>query len=245
MSSITPGAIFSSLPLVDLEHLTGEHTTMILAPHPDDESLGCGGLIAESCLRGRPPVVVIVTDGTGSHPSSVSFPPARLRELREHEARDAVSALGLPTDRLHFLRLRDGHMPKSGLRYDAAMERLVRLFARCGCKTIAAPWLYDPHCDHEATQKIARALSLKVRARLLSYPVWGWLLSDTANISLRRIIGWRVDIRTHATVKRAAIESHRSQYSNLITDDPDGFKLPAELLAAFNQPYETFLYTRL
>src|SRR5260370_23871041 len=46
----------------------------------------------------------IVTDGTGSHPSSRTYPPGRLRALREREALQAVTILGLPPERLHFLR---------------------------------------------------------------------------------------------------------------------------------------------
>ena len=59
----------------DLDEITGNRCALILAPHPDDESLGCGGLIAEACARGRPPAVIIVSDGTGSHPLSREYPP--------------------------------------------------------------------------------------------------------------------------------------------------------------------------
>jgi len=245
MSSIAPLALFSSLPIVGIEQLTGNNPAMILAPHPDDESLGCAGLIAESCMRGNPPIVVIATDGTGSHPSSVSFPPPRLRKLREHEARDAVSALGLPLDRLHFLGLPDGHMPTAGFRYDRAVKTIVWLFRHYACRTIFAPWLHDPHSDHEATQKIARVVASILNARLFSYPIWGWLLPNTPNTSQRPITGWRFDIGQHISAKRTAIHSHRSQYLGLITDDPSAFSLPANLLSFFDQPFETFLDTRL
>jgi LmbE family N-acetylglucosaminyl deacetylase len=245
MRSIAPSALFSSLPIVGIEQLTGNNPAMILAPHPDDESLGCGGLIAESCMSGNPPVVVIATDGTGSHPSSVSFPPPRLRRLREQEARDAVSALGLPPGRLHFLGLPDGDMPTTGFRYDIALNTIVWLFRHYACRTLFAPWLHDPHSDHEAAQQIARVVATEVNARLLSYPIWGWLLPDTPNASQKPITGWRFGIGQHISAKRTAIQSHRSQYSGLITDDPGAFSLPVNLLSAFDQPFETFLDTPL
>ena len=91
-----------SLPIADLDAITGGGTALVLAPHPDDESLGCGGLIAEACARGHPPVVAVLTDGTMSHPSSPSHPAPRLKALREAEARAAVESLGLSPDRLHF-----------------------------------------------------------------------------------------------------------------------------------------------
>ena len=83
------------LPWRDRDEIVGAAPLLVLAPHPDDESLGCGGLIAESCARGRDVHVAILTDGTGSHPSSPSYPAPRLRALRQREALAAVEALGL------------------------------------------------------------------------------------------------------------------------------------------------------
>jgi LmbE family N-acetylglucosaminyl deacetylase len=243
MNNVPPRTVLSSLPVADLDQITGGHTTMILAPHPDDESLACGGLIAESCARARPPIVVIMTDGTGSHPSSISYPPTRLRDLREREAASAVGRLGLLPERLCFLRLRDSHMPKTGRLYGSAIKQLTRLFHSCHCGTILAPWRYDPHCDHQATQEMARVIAAKVNAKLLSYPVWGWLLPAGADITDENIAVWRLDIRSHLTAKLHAIKSYQSQYSDLIKDDPNGFTLPADLLSVFEQPFETFLHT--
>src|SRR4029079_2768884 len=55
---------------------------VVVAPHPDDESLGCGGLIAAATADGIPVRIVVVSDGAGSHPNSVAYPPAPLRLLR-------------------------------------------------------------------------------------------------------------------------------------------------------------------
>lgn len=68
---------------------------LILAPHSDDESIGCGGLIAESVARDRPVRVVVLSDGAASHPNSATFPPPRLAALRMEETRAAVAELGL------------------------------------------------------------------------------------------------------------------------------------------------------
>ena len=61
------------LPEGSLNDIIGGGTCLILAPHPDDESLGCGGLIAACVAAGRSPLVVILTDGAGSHPNSRRF----------------------------------------------------------------------------------------------------------------------------------------------------------------------------
>ena len=88
-------AALRSLPVADYDAMTGAEPVLVLAPHADDESCGCGGLIAEACARGREIAVTVLTDGTGSHPHSRAYPAPRLRALREAEAREAVAALGL------------------------------------------------------------------------------------------------------------------------------------------------------
>ena len=216
---------------------------MVLAPHADDESLGCGGLISELVARGTPPVVVIVTDGTGSHPSSRAYPFLRLRNLREREALEAVTILGVPASRLFFLRLRDTATPSSGPEFDSVVTRLTKLMRELRCDALFAPWIHDPHCDHEAAQLIARAAVKRTGAALFSYPVWGWLLANDTILPDTIVNGWRLDIRKHLPSKRRAIAAHASQYSNLISDDPDGFRLPSSLLSVFEQPYEVFLRT--
>ena len=53
--------------------------------------------------------------------------------------------------------------------------------------------------------------------------------------------GWRLDITGYLPAKRQAIQAHRSQYGQLIIDDPSGFQLPPELLSVFDNPFETFV----
>ena len=126
-------ALIRGLPLARLDQITKGENIMVLAPHPDDESLGCGGLIAQACALNRPPVVVILTDGTGSHPSSLRYPIARLRDLREQESRQAVRILGLPPERIYFLGFRDTAAPtiRAGVRLcgecDGPLDAHLRL----------------------------------------------------------------------------------------------------------------------
>ena len=232
-------AAMTALPIRDLHALTGGGTAVVLAPHPDDESLGCGGFIAEACRRGQPPVVLVLTDGAGSHPGSRAFPPGRLVPLREAEAREAVSELGLPPERIAFLRQPDTAAPTSGPAFDRAVADIA---ARCrGASVLLAPWRHDPHCDHEAAHLMARAVAGQTGLRHLAYPVWGWVLPPEQGLDGPGPAGMRLDIAAHLPAKRRAIAAHRSQYAGIIDDDPGGFQLPSALLTVFDQPYETFL----
>ena len=233
------------LPFAHLEEILEGKPALILAPHPDDESLGCGGLIAAACAAGFPPIVVIITDGTGSHRSSKEFPPDCLRALREDEANEATVRLGLHADRLVFLRLPDTAVPKDGVAFQRIVEVISALALTHGCGSLIATWLHDPHGDHEATYMIAAETALRVRVRLLAYPVWGWTLSTETEIAIPLPNGVRFDISDHLQAKRAAIAAHRSQHGLVITDAVESFCLPPDLLSVFDRPYEVFLRSSL
>ncbi|HEY6432107.1 MAG TPA: PIG-L deacetylase family protein [Acetobacteraceae bacterium] len=233
---------FRELPLASLAALAGDTAAVILAPHQDDESLGCGGLIAAACQAGMPPLVVFITDGAASHPGSRRFGPAARCAIREQEARNSAAVLGLTDDRLVFLRLPDGAAPHDGVAFDAAVLRIVQLVERESSRAIFAPWQHDPHGDHVAAYRMAKAAAGRTGARLLSYPIWGWTLSDETELPDALPNGMRLDIAGQLGVKRAAIAAHASQHGKVITDDPGGFTISAEFLALFDVPFEVFLW---
>jgi LmbE family N-acetylglucosaminyl deacetylase len=102
------------LPVLPPEALPELAPALVLAPHPDDESLACGGLIAALATQGLPVRVVALSDGSASHPGSRRFPPMRLRGRREVELLAAVGELGLGPAAVRFLRLPDSRVPRRG-----------------------------------------------------------------------------------------------------------------------------------
>lgn len=133
-------------------------TTLVVAPHPDDESLGCGGAIALLRRRGCRVHVLFVTDGAASHLHSRRYPPDELRALREREACSALSALGVARKHVAFLRLPDGAMPSPGsAEFDRAVDRIRGLLAEIAPQTLLLPWRRDPHPDHRAAVRLVRA----------------------------------------------------------------------------------------
>jgi LmbE family N-acetylglucosaminyl deacetylase len=228
------------LPLTDCSSLLGDQPVLVLAPHPDDESLGCGGLMAECQMQGRDVHVLVLTDGTGSHPQSREFPARRLAALRMAEARAAITALGLPENRIEFLGLPDGQAPVRGKRFDAAIARVAEHARARRIGTICTTWPHDPHHDHYAAYRIGQQVARDIGAKLLCYPVWGWTISPDTWLPAMQVRGARLDITHHLAAKRRAIACHRSQLTDLIRDDPTGFRLAPEVLSYFDSPFEVF-----
>jgi LmbE family N-acetylglucosaminyl deacetylase len=227
-------------PFSTLDQRLGTGGLVVIAPHPDDESLACGGLIAEACAIGRPARVVIVSDGAGSHPRSKAYPKGRLRSLREREAKRAVRELGLDPCNIVFLRLPDRFVPSDGPRAKAATNKIVDCVDRVGAQAIFVSWRHDPHCDHQACYRIARAVqSGRPQLRLYEYSVWGSALPTTKRVEPVND-GFRLGIAQWLAKKRRAIAAHRSQTTDLIDDDPTGFRLSETDLARFDDTFETF-----
>ena len=214
----------------------------VVAPHPDDDVLGCGALIARLAPR-LPVQVVYVTDGAASHEGSPAYPPRRLRDVREREARRALRALGVRTAP-HFLRWPDGCIPEPG-DADATdlLAALAALIPRDEDVAVAVPWRRDPHRDHRATSLLVDAvLRERPRASRVEYAVWLDVIgdpSDRPSAGEGRLI--EIDSRRWNAVKRAALREHRSQLGQLITDATKAFALPESLLRSALGPVERFV----
>jgi LmbE family N-acetylglucosaminyl deacetylase len=228
------------LPFADLDAIA-PGVSLILAPHPDDETLGCGGLVIEASKRGRPPLIVAVTDGASSHPASIAYPPERLKGVRAAELRSAAQILGVPKKHVYFLNLPDTRAPREGPEFERAVQAVGTLVRDHHVANLLASWTHDPHGDHQAAACIASKVAQIVRVRLLFYPVWGWLLPPEQPMPINPVRGARLDVGLLREQKRLALAAHASQYSGLIADSPQGFRLPPDLLDIANQDYEVFL----
>jgi LmbE family N-acetylglucosaminyl deacetylase len=242
---VRAGAYLDALrvsPIASVRKLTGGLPIVILSPHPDDETLGAGGLIAEACASGQSVEVVVVTDGSGSHPRSKLYPKRKLVDLRCSEVHKAGLVLGLQPDRITFLGLTDTLAPKSGLQFDAAVKEIVKIVCRSGAGLLLATWESDPHCDHEASAELAKAVARMVPGlRLWSYPIWGWHAEVNTEMDQPFPRAVRIDISNYRDRKLAAIEAHASQMTDLIGDDPGGFRFNNASLAPFLGQYEYFI----
>ena len=229
------------LPEADLAKVTQSSPILVVAPHPDDESLGCGGMIAETIKLGREVHIVVVTDGSMSHPRSKTHPKERLQCLRRDEAVEAAAVLGVPATQVSFLNMPDGHTPQFGKDARAVGQRLAALARDVAAGTMFTSWDYDMHPDHVATHRYACMAARATDVPLFNYPVWAWLLPPDTLVPNLRLKGFAVDIRRNVAVKRAAVLRHRSQTTAMITDDPSGFTLSEEHLRAMITSKEYFI----
>ncbi len=223
----------------------------VVAPHPDDEALGCGGLLALLARRGQPACVIVVSDGAGSHPGSAAYPPERLRGLREAETRDALAALGV-SEPPRFLRLPDGAVPHPGdAGFGEAAGLLRDALGAFAPDTGLVPWRRDPHADHRAVWHLAQAAvghrtqaAAPAPCRTLEYPVWMWERGHADAPRPGEVDAWRLDVQPALEAKRRAVAAHRSQTTGLIADSPAPFRLSDAMLARALRPWELYLDPR-
>jgi LmbE family N-acetylglucosaminyl deacetylase len=217
---------------------TAARSCLVLAPHPDDETLGCGATIIRKLATGASVRVVIATDGRHSpRPNKLSID--AFAEIREEEARRACAILGLSAEDITFLRLEDGRLAdhRRSLR-----NRLLDLLETINPAEVFVSSIIDNHPDHRVLGELARELT-QVRpggpCGLYEYPIWFWdpRLWRIRDLLELRICTVRMDefrIRKHE-----AIAAYGSQITN-VTDERNGAALRRGFLRSFWGPKRPF-----
>ncbi|MFY1621859.1 PIG-L deacetylase family protein [Micromonospora sp. WMMD735] len=217
-------------PVLALDDRVRTVPPLVVAPHPDDEVLGVGGLVA--MLAGDVEIAV-VTDGEASHPDSTVHPRATLAAIRRAETVTACGLLGVAPTAIDHL----GH-PDGGVDEPALAEALTgRLVPGRWCVTT---WRGDGHPDHEAVGRAAATACRRTGATLVEFPVWTWHWArpDQPDVPWHR--ARRVNLTGAArSAKLAAIDAFRSQVLPLGPAPADAAILPPNVLARFARPYET------
>lgn len=214
----------------------GDHL-LVLAAHPDDETLGAGGLMASAHTRGARITVVVATAGEASHPRSPTHTPDELAGRRRGEVIDAVKQLA-PDAPVHLLGLPDGRLRD----VTEELQDQVKSFTQ-GVTHIVAPWEGDRHPDHAACARAGASLARRVGAHCWQYPIWAWHWADPESVDA---LPWASTHRLALSdeqqlAKRAAIGAHVSQHSPLSDLDGDEAIIGRDMLSHFARPFETFV----
>lgn len=193
------------LPSLDLSACPG---LVLVAPHPDDETLGLGAATAQLVASGVEVRVVSVSDGGAARPAAHPRERTRLGIIQRHELRRATSILGAPPP--VSLGLPDGRLADHE---DGVAELLTGILeAAAPGAWCAATWRGDGHPDHEAVGRAAARACERTGAALLEYPVWmwHWARPDDPAVPWERAHAVRAP-RTALARKQLAAQCFRSQ----------------------------------
>ncbi len=196
-----------------------QKSAMVFSPHQDDETFGCGGMIALKRAQGIAVQVVFLTDGQGSDNLN-----PQISQIRVDEALTALKVLGVDQSQIHFLAKPDGTLQNLPLlEQQQLIEQLVSLLNFYQPQEVYVPHRQDCHCDHEATYELVRSalFNSQVKAELWQYPIWLlWRAPIFIMLKLHDITTARLlSIDSVRSTKSQAIAAYRSQIHSL----PQGF----------------------
>ncbi|SJM70448.1 PIG-L deacetylase family protein [Psychrobacter piechaudii] len=210
----------------------------IFAPHPDDEILGCAGLLQQLAANGNPLLLVYVTNGTQSHPDSAIYPPHKLAVIRPNESLAALEALGIKHQVTSVaLNLQDGQVFEHRHLLHQKLKAIIQ-----PNDILVTPFEHDGHPDHEATGQVVTAYAKQHSLACYQALIWAWHWAKPAD----NRIPWQKAVRLELTAEQLqrkvdAIHCFESQVS---ADDSTGNPpiLSCQTIARVSQPWEVYLY---
>jgi LmbE family N-acetylglucosaminyl deacetylase len=246
-----------------VEERTLKRSAVVFSPHPDDETLSCGGTLAKKKLAGADVKVYFMTDGGRSHPDLISE--AEMAQIRAAEAVAACRVLGFSRGDVFFLGFRDGALSAS---LDSAAQKVLEVFRLHEPEEVFVPYRKEPKMwslDHLCTnQAVWRALQVYGKApAVYEYPTWLWYNQPWTNkesIAARQLAfafkqrftskynllhDFRCSVDIHAVLatKRAALNQYKSQITQLVPNaawHTLGDLSRGKFLECFFQDYEFF-----
>ena len=215
----------------------GAKRLVVVAPHPDDEVLGPGGLARMAADAGTPVVIVAVTDGGASHPGSPTLTPERLVDARLGERVEALARLGLAESAVTRLGIPDGGVAGRETDLERRLAELLEPGDLCLCT-----WSADGHPDHEAVGRAAERAAAARAAALVQFPIWMWHWSFPADPRVPWDRMRRVELPPHVVAaKQRAVDAFATQVRALSDDPADAAILPPHVLARLLRSSETVI----
>ena len=183
---------------------------LVLAPHPDDECIGCGGTVRKYVEAGAQVGIAVLTDGRDGDPTVRTLGPDDPERTRREDAlarrreTEAAAALGiLGVEQRWFLRAKDGRLRDE---VTDVVPRLAEILTDWRPETVLLPFLTDRHADHFAANRCLLEAVDRVDAawaeslNCLGYETWSPIYANVY-----------VDITATMDCKRRALSCHASQ----------------------------------
>ena len=219
---------------------------LVISAHPDDETLGVGGLAAQAADLGLPVHFLLATDGEASHPRSPTHRPADLARLRVSEYDAAVDHLVSGAGRTR-LGLPDGDLNRNGQALAEGIEAALRSLSADAQSEgdsdvlLVAPWQGDRHPDHAAAGAAAAAVAARHRnLTAWEYPIWLWHWGRPPEVPWAHLAVLRLTAAAAAR-KAEALRMHRSQIEPLSDQPGDEVLIAAPVLAHFRRPFDVLI----
>ena len=228
-------ALVNRLSLLDTA--VSHRSALVFAPHEDDETLGCGGMILKKRAAGADVNVVFMTDGRQSHAHLI--PTEQLVELRRQEAIAACRELGVAEADVSFLGFTDGYLSES---IDTAVAQALDCLRQTRPQEVFIPYFKEPPADHLATNRIVLAAleTFGQPVTVYEYPIWFWHHWPWVSLNpgthgerraifkntLHTFFGGRLftdfncflDIADVRAQKCTALEAHKTQMTSLMPE---------------------------
>lgn len=171
---------------------------LVLAPHPDDETIGVGGTIALHRKLGDPVHAIFLTAGTSGDPTGL-VDKTEYAAIRQREARAAAAVLGI--EGLEFWGFPDNYEVTEN-DIAAIVPRLAEAIERYGPDVIYSPHHLEQHSDHHAVAMILERTmtTLRTRPSVFGYEVWSACDAEIV-----------IDVSAEYATKMAALRCYPSQ----------------------------------
>ena len=167
---------------------------LIIAPHPDDEVMGMGGVICRLTQLGYPPHIIILSKGELSHQGCCDTPNEVIKTTRCQLAISVMKSLGLPSDHLHILNFPDGKISAG----DPEMQHLKTIIQTVSPQMVFIPHYGERWPDHIHAAEIVNTL-LSPQVEIYEYCVWLWYYNV-----------WRLNWK-NARVLRMSLQEHQKK----------------------------------
>lgn len=221
-------------PFVDFETLVpAGHRVVVIAPHPDDEVIGCGGLLAAAAERNNPMALIAVTDGEACYPPSLYCSRQQLASIRRAESMEALHRLGVAPTAVSRLGLPDGEVHK----HTQVLARQLHRLLRPG-DIVVTTWRHDGHSDHDTVGRVAAEAADARAAKLIEVPIWAWHRPASEQLHIRSVHAQRLALTTRWEVRKEyALAAYASQVRPP-APLPRAPALPRQLLASWLRDWE-------
>ncbi len=210
-----------------------QKSAMVFSPHQDDETFGCGGMIALKREQGIPVVVVFLTDGQGGGDGNYEEK-KHIIETRKKEALAALKILGVESSEVYFFNKQDGKLPDLDIESrKETVENIAILLTKYQPGEVYVPHQKDCHKDHEETFKLVKMAINKAQIHVdfFQYPIWMfWRAPLFIMLKLSDIAAAnRISITSVKEKKHQAIATYISQIEHLPSAFVQRFLAPDEI----------------